>query len=289
MDSSNKFYDQETLERLQKIELSIFKDFKDVCEKNSLTYFGLAGTGIGALRHGGFIPWDDDIDVGLLRKDYDKMIEIFKRDFSEKYTIVNGDEFSNYPLMTTRIILNGSKFIETPLKNIDCPLGIFLDVYAFDCAAADEKARKKQAFGAWLFSKLLILKHIPFPVLPYCGIKKKVAHCITACGWAFLNVFGFSHKWLYNKCKSISCKYNDTDTGFYGYFCDTAMFSNFFEKEDLFPVREEAFEDTTMCFPKNLEKSLTNMFGDYMQLPPPEKRKNHYPHTLEFPKGEILK
>lgn len=289
MDSSNKFYDQETLEKLQKIELSIFKDFKDVCEKNSLTYFGLAGTGIGALRHGGFIPWDDDIDVGLLRKDYDKMIEIFKRDFSEKYTIVNGDEFSNYPLMTTRIILNGSKFIETPLKNIDCPLGIFLDVYAFDCAAADEKARKKQAFGAWLFSKLLILKHIPFPVLPYRGIKKKVAHCITACGWAFLNVFGFSHKWLYNKCKSISCKYNDTDTGFYGYFCDTAMFSNFFEKEDLFPVREETFEDTTMCFPKNLEKSLTNMFGDYMQLPPPEKRKNHYPHTLEFPKGEILK
>lgn len=289
MDSSNKFYDQETLERLQKIELSIFKDFKDVCEKNSLTYFGLAGTGIGALRHGGFIPWDDDIDVGLLRKDYDKMIEIFKRDFSEKYTIVNGDEFSNYPLMTTRIILNGSKFIETPLKNIDCPLGIFLDVYAFDCAAADEKARKKQAFGAWLFSKLLILKHIPFPVLPYRGIKKKIAHCITACGWAFLNVFGFSHKWLYNKCKSISCKYNDTDTGFYGYFCDTAMFSNFFEKEDLFPVREETFEDTTMCFPKNLEKSLTNMFGDYMPLPPPEKRKNHYPHTLEFPKGEILK
>ncbi len=289
MDSSNKFYDQETLERLQKIELSIFKDFKDVCEKNSLTYFGLAGTGIGALRHGGFIPWDDDIDVGLLRKDYDKMIEIFKRDFSEKYTIVNGDEFSNYPLMTTRIILNGSKFIETPLKNIDCPLGIFLDVYAFDCAAADEKARKKQAFGAWLFSKLLILKHIPFPVLPYRGIKKKIAHCITACGWAFLNVFGFSHKWLYNKCKSISCKYNDTDTGFYGYFCDTAMFSNFFEKEDLFPVREETFEDTTMCFPKNLEKSLTNMFGDYMQLPSPEKRKNHYPHTLEFPKGEILK
>lgn len=289
MSSSAKFYDTETLQKVQKTELSIFKDFKEVCEKNSLTYFGLAGTGIGALRHGGFIPWDDDIDVGLLRKDYDKLIEIFKRDYSDKYTIVNGDEFSNYPLMTTRIVLNGTKFIEHSLKNIDCPLGIFLDVYAFDCAAADEKARKKQAFGAWFFSKLLILKHIPFPVLPYYGIKKKIAHCVTACAWAFLNVFCISHKWPYNKCKKFSCKYNDTDTGFYGYFCDTAMFSNFFEKQDLLPVREEKFEDTVMHFPKNLEKSLTNMFGDYMQLPPPEKRKNHYPYILEFPKEEVLK
>ncbi len=282
-------YDNETLSRVQRAELSIFKDFKEICENASLTYFGLAGTGIGALRHEGFIPWDDDIDVGLLRKDYDKLIEIVKRDYSDKYIVVNGDEFSEYPLMTTRIVLKGTKFIEESLKNVKCPLGIFLDVYAFDCAAADERKRIKQARGAWLFSKLLILKHIPFPVLPFTGIKKKLAYCVTASVWAFLNVFCISHKWLYNKCKSISCKYNDTDTGFYGYFCDTAMFSNFFEKQDLFPIRTEKFEDTQMCFPRNLEKSLTAMFGDYMQLPPPEKRKNHFPYVLEFSKEEAPK
>lgn len=282
-----KEYDAQTLKRVQETELSIFKDFKDICDKNSLTYFGLAGTGIGALRHGGFIPWDDDIDVGLLRKDYDKLIDIVKRDYSDKYTVVNADEFSDYPLMTTRIILNGTKFVEESLKTINCPLGIFLDVYAFDCAAADIKERKKQAFGAWFFSKLLILKHIPFPVLPFAGVKKKIAHCITACAWAFLNIFCVSHKWLYNTCKYFSCKYNNTDTGFYAYFCDTGIYSNFFEKSDLFPVRTEKFEDTEMCFPCNLEKSLTNMFGDYMQLPPPEKRKNHYPYILEFSENEV--
>lgn len=282
-------YDNETLSRVQRAELSIFKDFKEICENASLTYFGLAGTGIGALRHEGFIPWDDDIDVGLLRKDYDKLIEIVKRDYSDKYIIVNGDEFSEYPLMTTRIVLKDTKFIEESLKNVKCPLGIFLDVYAFDCAAADEKKRIKQARGAWFFSKLLILKHIPFPVLPFTGIKQKLAYCVTAIVWAFLNIFCISHKWLYNKCKSISCKYNDTDTGFYGYFCDTAMFSNFFERQDLFPVRTEKFEDTQMCFPRNLEKSLTAMFGDYMQLPPPEKRKNHFPYVLEFSKEEAPK
>lgn len=275
-------YDTETLAKLQQAELSIFKDFAKVCNENNLTYFGLAGTGIGALRHGGFIPWDDDIDVGLLRADYEKVIEIFKRDYADKYTVVNGDKFSGYPLMTTRICINGSEFVEEALKNIKCPLGIFLDVYAFDSAAADEKLRRKQAFGAWFYSKLLILKHIPFPVLPFYGFKRKLAHCVTACAWAFLNVFCVSHKWLYKKCKNISCKYNGTDTGFYAYFCDTDRYANFFEKDDLFPVRSEKFEDIEMCFPNNLEKSLTVMFGEYMQLPPPEKRKNHFPYKLKF-------
>lgn len=277
-----KFYDDETLSKVQQSELSILKDFIDVCDKNGLVYFGLAGTGIGALRHGGFIPWDDDIDVGLLRSDYDKVIEIFKRDFADKYIVVNGDEFSEYPLMTTRICIKGTRFVEESLKKVNCPLGIFLDVYAFDCVAADEKERSHQATLAWLFSKLLILKHIPFPVLPMYGLKKKLAHCVTACAWAFLNIFCISHKWLYKKCKEISGKYNDTDTGHYAYFCDTDKFSNYFTKEDLFPVRKINFEGIEMSFPKNLEKSLTYMFGDYMQLPPPEKRKNHFPFVLEF-------
>ena len=283
-----RYYDKETLYKVQQYELSILKDFITVCEENNLTYFGLAGTGIGALRHGGFIPWDDDIDVGLLRADYDEMIKIFKRDYSDKYIVVNGDEFPKYPLMTTRITIKNSRFVEESLKKIDCPLGIFLDVYAFDNVAPDEKARKKQAFGAWFFSKLLILKHIPFPVLPFKGVKLKIAHFITACAWAFLNVFGFSHKWIYKKCKQISTKYNNEDTDAYAYFCDTDKYSNFFEKADLLPVRKEKFEDIEMCFPKNLEKSLTYMFGDYMQLPPEEKRKNHFPYVLEFPKEEVL-
>ncbi len=279
-------YDNETLKKVQYYELSILKDFIKVCEENNLSYFGLAGTGLGAIRHKGFIPWDDDIDVGLLRADYEKALEVFKLKYKEKYTVVNGDEFAKYPLMTTRIILNGTKFIEYPLKSIDCPLGIFLDVYAFDNAASNEKEFKKQAFWAWFYSKLLILKHIPFPVLGFSGFMGKAVHCVTACCWAFLNVFCISHKFLYKKAKQASCKYNGTDTGVYAYFCDTDRFSNCFKKEQLFPLKKLQFEDIDMCFPNNLEKSLEDLYGDYMQLPPEEKRKNHFPFALEFPKGE---
>ncbi len=281
-------YDSETLKKVQSLELSVLKDFIKVCEENDLTYFGMAGTGIGALRHGGFIPWDDDIDIVLFREDYEKALEIIKRDYSHKYTVVNGDEFPGYPLMTTRITVNGSLFIEEPLKTVKCPLGIFLDVYALDAVSKDPKKRSRQINGAWIFSKLLILKHIPFPVLPFKGFKAKLVHAVTWCAWLFLNVFCISHKWLYNKCKSISCQYNGLDADEYGYFFDTVKTWGIYKKEDIFPLRKEKFEDIELNFPNKLEKSLCTLYGDWKQLPPPEKRKNHFPYALKFPDEETV-
>ncbi len=281
--STTRFYEPEILKKVQQTEMSIFKDFIKVCEENNLTYFGFSGTGIGALRHGGFIPWDDDIDVALLREDYEKLLEIFKRDYSDKYIIVNAEEFSAYPLMTTRITLKDSLFVEHPLKKIKCPLGIFLDVYAFDNAPNNEKDFKKQGDITWLLSKLLILKHIPFPTLPIRGTKAKLAHCVTAMVWFFLNLFCIPHKWLYKLCKNASCKYNGEDTGVYAYFSGSVRYKNYFTREDLFPLRKEKFEDIEINLPNNIEKSLSSLYGDFMKLPPEEKRRNHFPFILKFP------
>ena len=76
-----KEYDEATLKKVQQTEMEILRDFIKVCDENNLTWFGDAGSGIGAIRHKGFIPWDDDIDVMLPRKDFDKMIEVIKRDY----------------------------------------------------------------------------------------------------------------------------------------------------------------------------------------------------------------
>lgn len=121
-----KEYDEATLKKVQQTEMEILRDFIKVCDENNLTWFGDAGSGIGAIRHKGFIPWDDDIDVMLPRKDFDKMMEVIKRDYSDKYSIANVETMKNYPLMTTRIMMKGTTFIEEPLKNIKCDLGIFL-------------------------------------------------------------------------------------------------------------------------------------------------------------------
>ena len=103
-------YDQATLQRLQKLELDILKDFIYVCDKYELTWFSFAGTAIGALRHGGFIPWDDDIDVCLPREDFEKFLVAAQKEFPDKYVMMNAEIDENYPLTTTRWMLKGTKF-----------------------------------------------------------------------------------------------------------------------------------------------------------------------------------
>ena len=88
------------------------RDFKGVSgylQKHDLTYFCDVGTAIGAIGHKGFIPWDDDIDVCLPRADYDKL-RIIDTEWQDKYTVINASKDENYPLMTSRIMLNGTRF-----------------------------------------------------------------------------------------------------------------------------------------------------------------------------------
>lgn len=278
----NREYDNKTLKRLQQVELEILKDFMKICDENNIKYFGFAGTGIGAIRHKGFIPWDDDIDIALTRDDYERALELVKDVYKDKYTVVNPEEFHKYPLMTTRIMKKGTKFVEFPLKDIDCELGIFLDVYAFDNISDDPKEFKKQGRDAWFWSKLMILRSLPFPVLPVRGWKARIIHCITAMVHYLMVIFKVSRKFLYRKCKEACTRYNDRETRKIAYLCSTNPYTIYIDIDKLYPLVKYDFEDTELYFPKDIDSILRQQFGDYMQLPPVEKRKNHYPYELDF-------
>lgn len=277
-----KEYDEITLKKVQSIELELLKDFIYLCKKYNFTYFGFAGTGIGALRHKGFIPWDDDIDVGLPRKDYDRFIQVAQEEFSDKYTILNTETDENYPLMTTRWIKKGTEFREEAFKNICCDLGIFLDIYAFDNISDNEKEMKKQVSTAWFWSKVLILRSIPFPVLQFKGIKGKIIHLICAILHYTMVVFRIPKRWIYRQCKKACCRYYDRETKKVSYFCGVSTTANCIEKKNLINMKELPFEDTFLPFPNNIHEMLEALYGDYMQLPPKEKRINHYPYSLKF-------
>lgn len=274
-------YDPEILKKLQRYELEILNDFTKVCEENGLSYFGFGGTGIGALRHGGFIPWDDDIDLGISRQDYKKAVEIFERDYADKYIVVNAEKFNDFPVMNTHIIIKNSRFITTEDKYGKYPKGIFLDIFPIDNTPDDEKLRNKHLKKTWLLSKIFIIKHIPFPHLPLKGFKAKIAHCITAIMWLFLKLV--PHKFLYNRCLKACTKYNNVETAHAAYCCGSKLLGNVFDKQQLYPLRKIRFENTEVYFPGNLEDILTDEYGDFMQIPPPEKQKNHRPDVLVFP------
>lgn len=280
-----KFYDPEILQRVQQMELDILKDFVAICDEHHLHYFAIAGTGIGAIRHKGFIPWDDDIDIALPRKDFEKALRLVKERYPDKYYVLNTEEDPNYPLMTTRLCIKGTRFQEEVLQDVDCPFGIFLDLYPYDNMADGKLVYTVQAWSAWFWSKILILRSIPHPYLGFTGWKASAAQAICGMVHSALKLFRVSPQWIYDQCIRQCKKYNHIKTKRMGYPCDTSPHWNTIEKAKTFPVVEYPFEDMMLKFPKDIHGMLVSFYGDYMQMPPEEKRKTHYPHILDFGDG----
>ncbi len=281
---SDKQYDNETLRKVQLTELEILRDFVELCDKHNITYFGIAGTGIGAIRHGGFIPWDDDIDVAMPRADHERFVKIAQKEYADKYIVLNGENYPNYPLLTTRWVMKGTEFIEWPLKDIEgCPFGIFLDIYPLDKVPDDDRKFRRQSIQAFFWSKLLILRSIPDPVLPVDGIKAKIISKICRLIHFALKKFNVSKRWLYNMCKAVSTQYNKSgETKRIDFLCDTTAYMNIHYIEDIYPLKELRFEDIDLKFPNRIENNLEREYGDYMTLPQEDKRRNHYPYKLSF-------
>ncbi|MBO4391349.1 MAG: LicD family protein [Lachnospiraceae bacterium] len=277
-----EFYDDETLARLQYLEMDILHDFVRICEENHLTWFGYAGTGIGALRHKGYIPWDDDIDISMPRKDYDEFMRIVTEQMSDKYHVLNSETDENYPLATTRLCLNGTVFREHSMKDVDCDWGIFLDLYALENAADNPIAFWFQMWSCWFWGKILILRSIPRPYLYVHGLLAKIVTCACVISHHILRILHIKKSWLIHLRESAGRRYENRETKRIAYFCDPRPDTNTFEVAKTYPLRYLPFEDFNMPFPNNLEELLTKMYGDYMTPPPVEKRKTHFPYELDF-------
>ena len=283
-----KEYDEKTLHRLQQIELEILRDFDELCTENGLSYFGCGGTAIGAVRHHGMIPWDDDIDVGLLRKDYEKFLRIARqKKWRRKYKVVNAATMENYPLMTTRWCKKGTKFKEDALKNIDGDLGIFLDIYCFDNIPDNEVLMKIHGWRSWLWGKLLILYWLDEPVLYFGGILGKAVTGTSKVIHKGMRVLHVSPRWLYRHAKRVSGCYNGQETKRANYLHDPKPFISIVDKKDIFPVQRVEFSGQEICVPTDVDAYLSRRFGDYMTMPPEDKRHNHPPYELDLGDGEV--
>ena len=260
-------YDEATLKKLQKTELEILKDFDDLCRENGLSYFGGGGTAIGAVRHHGMIPWDDDIDVGLVRKDYEKFLRIAKqKKYSDKYRVINAETMENYPLMSTRW----------------CKKGIFLDIYCFDNIPDNEILMQIHAWRSWVWGKLLILYWLDEPVLYFGGFLGKAVTGICKAVHLGMRGLHVSPRWLYRHTKRVTSCYDGKETKRVNYMHDPRPCISIMDRKDIFPVKRVEFSGQEICVPANVEAYLERRFGDYMTLPPEDKRHNHPPYELDF-------
>ena len=134
----------------------------------------------------------------------------------------------------------------------------------------------------------MILRAIPRPTLQQRGIKAKLIWSVCGMVYKAMKLLHISPQWLRMRCERVCRKYNKYRTRRMAFLPDTSPYWNVVDRTRCYPLRKLEFEGRRMNFPGNIEEMLTNMYGDFMQLPPVEKRKTHTPSRLEFSKEEIL-
>ena len=279
-----KEYDPETLKKLQTIETSILYDFDQLCRKHGIKYFGCGGTAIGVVRHGGFIPWDDDIDIAMTGKDYDKFLKVAQLpEYTDKYKLVNAETVPSYPLMTSRWCKRGTKFKEESLSHIKEEMGIFLDIFCFDNIPDNEFMMKIHAWRCWFWGKLLILYWLDTPVLYDSGIIKTIELIGCKAAHQILHFLPVSPSFLYSKAKKVTTEFENKKTKRVNYLHDPKPCMSIMNKSDIFPLTRMKFDNITVSEPRNIHAYLSQRYGEgYMTLPPENKRHNHPPYELDF-------
>lgn len=263
----------EEVRPLQEKQLTILKELKRVCELNNLTYYIVFGTLLGAVRHKGFIPWDDDIDVCMHYNDYKRLEEICQKDLSSDFFLQTADNDPQSHLTFKRLRLNATTLIHEDFANCDINHGIPLDIYPLYNLSDDAGERKKQIKAAMMY--LLLSSGAP---PKHHG---KFTRFVTGIILKFYS--GKRRQKKINKCLRLMTKYNNVQTEEVGMLfgnpamCKRAYPAKFFEdKVDLL------FEDDTFSAPKDYDGFLSLEYGDYMQLPPIEEQGIKLEHIVKL-------
>ena len=269
-------YDEDVINHIKEVELMILKDFVEICDKNDIEYYLIYGTQIGAIRHQGFIPWDDDVDVLLFREDYEKFLKVMEGNPSEKYTIFDSRYDEEYFFQFGRMSLNGTYWAEYWDSQVSFKLGIHIDLFILDNLPDNTIKR-------WLFiQKCYVLARLySVSVLTFDDYSKIFSFLLNLTH-KFLRTFGFGPKYFQKKLYKLFTKYNSNNGE---YVTDLTLKERvIFKRTDFKPPKKALFEGIEMNIPNDDYNTLTPIYGDYMQLPPEEERVNHVLNKIDFGK-----
>jgi lipopolysaccharide cholinephosphotransferase len=277
-----KQYEPEELRRLQLASTKILKEFDRVCDVLGTPYFIYAGTAIGAVRHGGFIPWDDDIDVGMFRPDYERFLEEAPAVVGDDFVVVNGRTDPFFPACNSNLALKNTLCVPEEFSSCPFQYPIGIGVYAFDKVSEDSRTRRKQMRGTWLWARLAFLRATPSPQLFIKGWRRTLVSAACHVAYGAMRLFHVSPAWIHRHWERSARRAEGEQTETWADFTDQAPLDWSLTHDDVFPLQNVAFEGLVVKLPRENDKLLRRGYGDYMELPPKDERKNHYPSKLDF-------
>lgn len=241
--------DVKDLNGIKKVEVEILNYIDEFCKKIGVFYWLDSGTLLGAVRHKGFIPWDDDIDIGMMRKDYNRFIEEFKK-FNSKFYEIKENKRGSHRFI--KIISKNRKLSYESQRH-----DIFVDIFPFDYY-------KKSEIN-------FLNKFVELHKNRKKGLNNKLKD-------VFVEIRREIRKKILLKLK-FNYSENKEYIG-YGVDCDFRIQLN--KKEDIFPLKEIEYEKQYFKVPNNYDKYLSLIYGDYMKFPPIEERQPSHFKFINF-------
>ena len=249
-------------EEIKEVELGVMDYIHNLCQKENINYSLAYGTLLGAVRHKGYIPWDDDVDISLKRDEYDKLYQAVLRDNDPIYKVASWENDARYPYPFYRVYDARTVYENNYIEN-DIDLGICVDVFPFDYYADVNKEMVK------------LDTYRRLSVYTLYGIHSKNAGLKNIVRYLLVLVFRLTRVKTWNKKMNLlSMQANDND--FIDYLMENKRTSTKFEKTLLDKVMDSPFEDRTYKIPEASHQILSAIYGDdFMEIPPVEKRVKH--------------
>lgn len=258
----------DTRKKVWAVELDIFKKFIELCERNGLTYYTFSGTLIGAVRHKGFVPWDDDIDIVMFRKDYDRFVEIAATELEEPYFLQTTMTDNCYRPHAQIRNSNTTGYLKKD-ENLDCNKGIFIDIFPLDAVTDNPSAFRVQTFKMKLINRILVNYYYFDAEHEKPEFYKKVFHSLVKTCLKKDN-----GRWLYKKYEQCCTEFENRRTECVGQI--SILFDNerFKWSRELFDETIELpFEDIMVKCPAGYDKILRHTYGNYMMYPDNKEEK----------------
>jgi len=246
--------------------LLILHEFEKICDRYGLRWWTTGGTSIGALRHRGFIPWDDDLDVVMPRPDYERLWALqdeINRD--SRFILTRTGEEKNYHHRVMQLVDTETTFIHARSAQEDLEHGVYIDIIPLDARAPGKLGYARQVLNAMAFSVYNI------QCLPEYKSGRTVARLTALALWLVKNK---KLRWrIWRHCEKEMTKYDwDGAKQIVNLVCDTKSMLRPYDAAAFRDTQKQAFEDMEVNLPVGAQEILRDYFGDFMQLPPEKDR-----------------
>lgn len=252
----------EQLQSLKNCERDMLSEFVRICDKHGIKYFVQGGTLLGTVRHGGFIPWDDDVDVSLHRDDYEKFIAVAQKELPDYYFLQTKDTDPEYPNNFAKIRDSRTTFIESSAKKLNINHGVYIDIFPLDNYPSGKKAKVYE-----LKKKLLTQRIYKAFYMPHMSFIAKIITMITMLLFPSLRGAVDKREKLFK-----SVPYSDRVINNSGAWLDKEIIPREWVQDAI----KMEFEGIKVNVSDKFDEWLTYVYGDYMSLPPENERVGHH-------------